>query len=252
MWFDSHCHLHLLDEPKDAVVERARASGVEGMLVLGTDATSSKQALELTSIDGVWAGAGIHPTDCEGFREWWLDEIDALLAAPGAVAVGETGIDLYRDRSYLDDQRAAFLGHIELAKKHDKALVIHTRESIDEALEMLVEVGAPSRLVFHCWSGDAEQLQRALDLGAHISFAGNVTFKNASDLRAVAPLVPPDRLLVETDSPYLAPVPHRGKGNEPAFVVHVGQAIAGARGEAEVEVATQTTNNAKSLFGLTR
>lgn len=252
MWFDSHCHLHLLEEPKDAVVERARASGVEGMLVLGTDATSSKQALELTSIDGVWAGVGIHPTDCEGFRGSWLDEIDALLASPGAVAVGETGIDLYRDRSYLDDQRAAFLGHIELAKDHRKALVIHTRESIDEALEMLGEAGAPSRLVFHCWSGDAEQLRRALDLGAHISFAGNVTFKNASDLRAVAQLVPPDRLLVETDSPYLAPVPHRGKGNEPAFVVHVGQAIAQARDEDEAQIATQTTNNAKSLFGLTR
>lgn len=252
MWFDSHCHLYLLDEPADVVVERALSAGVDGMLVLGTDADSSERALELTSIEGVWAGAAIHPTECKGFDASRLDRIDGLLGSAGAVAVGETGIDLYWDTSFLDDQLRAFLGHIELSKKHDKALVIHTRDSMDEALSALEDAGAPDRLVFHCWSGTADQLKRALALGAYISFAGNVTFKNAEPLREVLPLVPADRLLVETDSPYLAPVPHRGKGNEPAFVAHVGSMVASVRGEDEEEIAMRTTANAETLFGLAR
>ena len=222
------------------------------MIVLGTDVPTSRDAIAITERHGVWAGAAFHPTSVKGWREEWADDIDRLLEGPRVVAVGETGIDLYWDNSYLDDQVAAFRAHIALAKKHDKALVIHTRASVDEALSVLEAESPPRSLVFHCWSGDLSQMDRAVELGSYISFAGNVSFKNADDLRAAARAAPLDRLLVETDSPYLAPVPKRGRENEPAFVTFVGAAVAEARGEPVEEVAAATTANARRLFGLDR
>ena len=251
MWFDSHCHISEMgdDEARASVVQRARDAGVTDMVVLGTDVETSRKAIAITG-EGVWAGAAFHPTSVKGWEDAWADDIDRLLVDPNVVAVGESGLDLYWDRSYLDDQQAAFRAHIALAKKHDKALVIHTRDSVDEALAVLEAETPPERLVFHCWSGDLVQMQRALEMGSYVSFAGNVSFKSADDLREAARAAPRDRLLVETDSPYLAPVPKRGKENEPAFVAFVGAAVAEARGEPVEEVAATTSANARRLFGL--
>lgn len=249
MWFDSHCHLFDLPDPEEAVA-RARTASVTNMLVLGVDPASSLKALALAGSDGVWAGAAWHPEGVKGWSDEWADEIDGLLREQRVVAVGETGIDLHWDTSYMDDQVQAFKCHIDLAKEHDKALVIHTRDSLDETAAVLEEEGAPAKLVFHCWSGDERQLERALALGAMVSFAGNVSFKNANDLRVVCKKVPAERLLVETDSPYLTPVPHRGKPNEPAYVTYVGAALAAAREETPEYVAEVTAANAFRLFGL--
>jgi TatD DNase family protein len=166
------------------------------------------------------------------------------------VAVGESGLDFYRTGAPAEVQERAFADHIALAKERDKALVIHTRDSLDAALEMLERVGAPDRLVFHCWSGEPDRLRRALDTGAFISFAGNVSYPSADDLREAAGLVPGHRLLVETDSPFLAPVPRRGRPNEPANVAYVGAAVAEARNETVEDVAAITTSNAERLFGV--
>ena len=252
MWFDSHSHIsEVEDEGVLAdIVRRARDADVVGIVVLGTDAASSRRAVEATALEGVWAGAAFHPTSAEGWTDAWIEEIASMMAEPGVVAVGETGIDLYWDRSYLSDQEAAFRAHITLAKAHDKALVIHTRDSVDETIALLESEEPPPRLVFHCWSGTADQMDRALDLGSYISFAGNVSFKKAVNLREAAARVPTDRLLVETDSPYLAPEPKRGRDNEPAFVPYVGDAVATARGEPVDLVASTTTANARRLFGL--
>lgn len=252
MWFDSHCHLYELgdDAELDGVFQRSAAAGVHGVCVLGTTPQTSAAAAKLTQKPGVVAGAAFHPTETHGWQDAWADLIEELLAAPGVVAVGETGIDLYWDTSYLEDQLAALRSHIRMAKERDKALVIHTRSSVAETLRALEEHGPPERFVFHCWSGDQEQLHHALRLGAFISFAGNVSFKNAEPLRVAARAVPADRLLVETDSPYLAPEPHRGARNEPAFVRHVGEAVAAARGENVQDVAVVTSANAARLFAL--
>ena len=254
MWFDSHCHISGIEDADvlAGVVARAHDAGVSDMVVLGTDLESSERAIAISGRDGLWAGAAFHPTSAQGWQDAWADDIDRLLDAPAVVAVGESGIDLYWDQSYLADQEAAFRAHISLAKKHDKALVIHTRDSIDETLAILEDAEPPQWFVFHCWSGDQKQLERALGLGSYVSFAGNVSFKSAENLREAARATPADRLLVETDSPYLAPVPKRGRENEPAYVAYVGAAVAEARGEPVEDVAAATTANARQLFGFAR
>ena len=250
MWFDSHCHLHLCEDyPLDEIVERARGAGVMEMVAIGIEVASSERALELArTYDGVYASAGVHPNDATTWNDDAQTRVDELLRSDEVVAVGESGLDFYRDHTPPDVQRAAFRDHIELAKGHNKTLVIHTRSSTTAAIEELEAAGPPARLIFHCWSGDSSELQRALELGAHVSFAGNVSFKSAENLRDAAREVPADRLLVETDAPYLAPVPHRGKPSEPALVAFVGQAVAEARGVDASDVAHQTTENARRLF----
>lgn len=250
MWFDSHCHLFDVEGDPEAAVARAAEAGVDGMLVCGTNHGSSLAAVKLAELPGVWAATGLHPTSGREWTDYVAGGIEALLQLEGVVAVGESGLDLYWDTSYLDLQQQVFEAHIAWAKRFDKALVIHTRNSVDEALATLERVAPPERLVFHCWSGDRAQMQRALDLGSFVSFAGNVTFKSAHDLRELAAAVPADRLLVETDSPYLAPEPHRGKPNEPANVALVGAAVAEARQAAVAAVAEATTRNARRLLGL--
>ena len=253
MWFDSHCHLHLCAEEADPisrVVERARAAGVSQMLAVGIDVESSERALELSDGVEVFASAGLHPNSAIEWSDRVLQRIDSLLDEERVVAVGETGLDFYRDHASPAVQREAFAAHIELAKAHDKTLVIHTRDSADAAIDMLRELRPPNHLIFHCWSGDMEQLRGALSLGSYVSFAGNVSFKNAASIRDAAVNVPTDRLLVETDSPYLSPEPYRGKPNEPARVVQVGEALAAARAVPVEELAQQTATNARAVFGL--
>jgi TatD DNase family protein len=252
VWFDSHCHLHICEEsaPLEDLVARARAAGVSEMLTAGIDVDSSERSTELASSDGVFAAVGVHPNSSAGWNDDSRARIETLLGRPGVVAVGESGLDFFRDEAPRSDQEEAFTAHIELARRHNRALILHTRDSVDEALDLLGSVEAPERLVFHCWSGDPSQLERALTLGAFISFAGNVSFPKSEELRVAARLVPDDRLLVETDSPFLSPIPRRGRSNEPANVVFVGSALAEARRCETEEIESMTSRNARVLFGL--
>src|SRR4051794_574718 len=196
------------------------------MVTVGTDAEQSAAAIDAAGQhDGVWATVGLHPHDATN----GVDTIVELLDRPKVVAVGECGLDYHYDHSPRDVQRNAFAEQIALARERDLALVIHTREAWDDTFEILGAEGVPDRTVFHCFTGGAPEARRALSLGAHIGFSGIVTFKAAADVREAAALCPLDRLLVETDSPYLAPVPHRGRVNTPAWVPLVGAAVAAAK-----------------------
>lgn len=251
MWFDSHCHLHLCDDadPTD-LVTAARAAGVDNMVTIGIDVESSRRAIDIAGTTDVHASVGVHPNSATGWDEAAHRAIDELATDEHVVAIGESGLDFYRDHAPHDVQRTVFRDHIALAKRHDKPLVIHTRASTSAALEVLEAAGPPERVIFHCWSGDEDEIARALRLGAYISFAGNVSFPSAEDLRAAARAVPAERLLIETDAPFLTPVPHRGHPNAPANVVHVGAAIAQARAVDEETIAATTNANARTVFGL--
>ena len=245
-WIDNHCHLPAGDAGA-ALIDQARAAGVTRMITVGTDAEASRQAIEVAAAHaGVWATVGVHPHDASQ----GVDAIVPLLAESGVVAVGECGLDYFYDHSPRDVQRAAFAAQIELAVEHDLALVIHTRDAWTDTFDVLGAVGVPSRTVFHCFTGGPDEARRGLELGIHLSFSGIVTFKNADDLRAAARLCPLDRLLVETDSPYLAPVPHRGQKNRPALVPLVGAAVAEVKGVAVEVVAESTAAAAVALYRL--
>jgi TatD DNase family protein len=250
-WFDSHCHLHLCadNDPVDEIVARAREAGVTDMLVVGIDRVSSETAINIARRHDLLAAVGVHPNSADEFENCASD-IHRLSSADQVAAIGETGLDFYRDSTPESIQRRAFRAHIEMATACDKALVIHTRESVTAALDDLEVVGPPDRFVFHCWSGDSDQLARAVSLGGFISFAGNVSFKNAARLRALAAAVPGERLLIETDSPFLSPEPHRGHPNEPARLVHVGKAVADARGQSVDAIADLTHANARRFLRL--
>lgn len=251
MWFDSHCHVHLCDTGTTSeIIDRARAAGVTRLLTVGIDLGSSRTAVELAAQDGVFASVGIHPNSAGEWGPEARAAIEELVSRPGVVAVGESGLDFYREHASPQSQHEAFVDHIALAKRADKTLVIHTRSSIDEALDVLERVGPPPRVIFHCWSGDAAQLSRAVALGAFISFAGNVSFKSADDLRARAAEVPSDRVLVETDAPFLTPAPNRGRPNEPRNVAFVGAAVAEARATAVGTLAQLTFANASRAFDI--
>jgi TatD DNase family protein len=247
MWTDSHCHLQFDTIPPDAL-ERADAAGVGRMVCVGTDADQSRQAIDLAAAapGRVWATVGLHPHDAVQN----LDGILPLLDRPGVVAVGECGLDYYYDHSPRDVQRAVFAAQIALARVHDLALVIHTRDAWDDTFAILRAEQVPERTVFHCFTGGPSEARAALGLGAYLSFSGIVTFANAGDLREAAALCPLDRLLVETDAPFLAPVPHRGRVNQPALVPVVGAALAAAKGVDVAEVERATSANAQSVFKL--
>ena len=251
MWADSHCHLPYPGlEDVEAHLAAARAAGVGRMVSVGTDAAQSAAAIEVAEAhDGVWATVGLHPHDA-------TEGVDTLLPLLGAgrsqaiVGIGECGLDFHYDHSPRDVQREAFAAQIALAHELDLALVIHTREAWAETWDVLEAEGVPVRTVFHCFTGGADEARRCLDLGATLSFSGIVTFKSAGDVREAAALCPLDRLLVETDAPYLAPVPHRGRTNEPAFVPLVGAAIAAVKGLAPEEIEASTWNNMDVIFRL--
>ena len=248
MWTDTHCHLQFEGIPPEAL-ERAWAGGVDRIICIGTDADHSRRAIEVAASDArgrVWATVGVHPHEAK----YGTDEILPLIDAPRVVAIGECGLDYYYEHSPRDVQRAAFAAQIALARIHDLALVVHTRDAWDETFEILRVEQVPERLVFHCFTGGRMEAKRALELGAYLSFSGIVTFKNADDVREAAVLCPADRLLVETDAPYLTPVPHRGATNEPAHVAVVGAALAALRDEGEEQLAVQTSSNATRVFNL--
>ncbi len=250
VWLDSHCHVQTAAEGADAVLERARAAGVGGFVCVGTDLESSRQAVALADAHpDVRATVGLHPHDASRLDAEWA-ELEELATGPRVAAVGETGFDLHYLHSSHEAQEAAFRIQIRLAHRLGKTLVIHTREAWDDTWRVLVDEGVPATTVFHCFTGGPVEAERALELGAHLSFSGIVTFKNAADVRAAAALVPLQRLLVETDSPYLAPVPHRGRENEPAYVGLVGEAVATASGRSVDDVARATAAVTRRAFGL--
>ncbi|MEX1145644.1 MAG: TatD family hydrolase, partial [Acidimicrobiia bacterium] len=250
VWIDSHCHVQWATGGADAAIERARAAGVTAMVVVGTNVESSRAAVDLAARHSdVRATVGLHPHDASSFAEQW-PELEALAASDGVVAVGEAGFDLHYRHSEPDVQEEAFRAQIRRAHELDRALVIHSREAWDDTFRVLTDEGVPARTVFHCFTGGPDEARRALDLGARLSFSGIVSFPNADDVRAAAALCPLDRVLVETDSPYLTPVPHRGRENEPAYVTFVGEALAAALGEPVENVAAATTAAADAAFGL--
>ena len=248
MWTDSHCHLGF-DGVGDEAVRAAAEAGVTRLVTVGTDAATSQMALAAAGRhDQVYATVGLHPHEARH----GVESVAPLLAQPHpkVVAVGECGLDYFYDHSPRDDQRAAFAAQIGLARSLDLALVIHTRDAWDDTFDILEAEDRPERWIVHCFTGGPDQARRALDLGAYLSFSGIVTFKRATDVQAAAALCPVDRLLVETDTPFLAPVPHRGQPNRPAWVGLVGAAVAAIKGLAVAEVARTTWDNATGVFRL--
>jgi len=254
-YFDSHCHLDPMRYGADlpGVLARARAAGVTGMAVIGTRAADSEAAADLAAREpGIVAAAGLHPNDvAEVAADEW-DRIERLVAAGRAAAVGETGLDWYRTTAPPDLQREFFDRHIRLAQRHALPVVIHTRESTRDVLDMLRTAFARGPLVpvLHSFTGTAAEAAEAIDLGCFLGFAGMVTFRSSASLREVVTTVPLERLLVETDSPFLSPEPLRGRRNEPANVVHTARCLAVARGEPLEAFATATTANARRVFGV--
>lgn len=248
MWTDSHCHLGYDGVGTDAVAEAA-AAGVTRIVTVGTDAAASAAAIDCAGRhDQVFATVGLHPHEASHGADTLLGLLDP--PDPKVVGIGECGLDYYYEHSPRDLQRQAFADQIGLAHRLDLALVIHTRDAWDETFEILDAEGVPARTIVHCFSGGPAEARRALDRGAYLSFSGIVTFKTATDVQDAARLCPLDRLLVETDSPYLAPVPKRGKPNRPAWVALVGEAVARLKDRAVDEVARATWDNTTAAFRL--
>lgn len=249
-WIDNHCHLDG-EEDAAAIVAEARAAGVAALITVGTTTDRSAACLALAAeVDHVWATAGVHPHDAvegvEGLRRLVLDApTDQRL-----VAIGECGLDYHYDHSPRDTQRAAFAAQIGLAHQTGLPLVIHTREAWEDTFGVLQAEGVPPRTVFHCFTGGPAEAERALACGAMLSISGIATFTSATGLREAVASAPLERLMVETDSPYLAPVPHRGRRNRPALVARVGDEVAVLQGRSVQEVAAATTANAIDFYGL--
>ena len=247
---DTHCHLFLMQDDAAAVVESSRQAGVERLICVGIDAESSRRSLEFAqSFRGVFATAGVHPHSASAFDRRAGSEIEELLADPMVVAVGETGLDYHRNLSPPEDQRMAFRTHIALGRESGKPLVVHVREAWADALSILEEEGA-ERVVLHCFSGDGGVVAEAAARGYFVSFAGNISYPTAGPLREAAAGIPSERLLVETDSPFLTPQAFRGRDNSPAHLTEVVGVVAEARGEAPADVAAGTAEAARAAFSL--
>ena len=243
---DTHCHLYdTRGVPADDVIAAARAAGVTTMIDVGCDAATTASAIAVAEAnEGIWATAGLHPHEAVH----GVDTILEFLDHPKIVAIGECGLDYYYDHSPRDVQRTAFAAQIQLAHERRLPLVIHTRDAWADTFDVLRAEGVPERTVFHCFTGGPDEADACLELGAYLSFSGIVTFKAAADVQAAALRCPADRLLAETDSPYLAPVPHRGRTNQPAFVTHVVQFLADLRNETTESVRAATAANARLAF----
>lgn len=253
---DSHCHLDMdrYDADRDGVLERARAAGVTPMVTIGASGPMDRNhaAVQLAQEQSdVYATVGVHPHDAAGVDDAVMEEIGRLARRPKVVGIGETGLDFYYDNSPRAQQEEAMRRFVVLARELDLPVVVHVRDAYALCAAILRE----ERLgnaggVIHCFSGDRAAARDFLDLGLHLSFSGIATFKTAEELREAAKITPAERLLIETDAPFLAPVPMRGKRNEPAFVLHTAALLAEIRGESLDALATQTADNARRLFRL--
>ena len=249
---DTHTHLNhpRLHRRLPEVLERARGAGVVGMVVVGYDMESSRLAVEIAgACPGTWAAVGVHPHDAKTFDREMMEALRALAANRRVVAVGETGLDFYRDLSPRDRQREAFRRHIGLARELGLPLIVHCRQAQEEVLAIAGEEGS-ERWVWHCFDGAPEQARRAVELGMWIGFAGTVTYRSSESTRQAAAEVPLERMLLETDCPYLSPEPRRGGDNEPANVSLVAEAIARARGVETEQIIRLCADNARRAFRL--
>ena len=248
---DTHCHVdfHHFDDDRDEALERFRQAGGQWLVAVAVDIENIPGLFALSEAhDDVYCSVGIHPNH-EVEAEPAVEQLRELARHPKCVAIGETGLDFFRHRVDPGVQEARFRMHIRAAREVNRPVIVHMREADADTLRVLKEEGANNGIM-HCFSSDWETAGRALDLGFSISFSGNVTFRKNDGLREVAKKVPEDRLLIETDAPYLAPMPHRGKRNEPAYVRHVAECIAGVRGVSIERLAETTTTNARQRFCL--
>lgn len=252
-FIDTHCHLNIkpLLENTNAVLDAAAEQGVDRMVVVGIDIPTSELAIRLAEDhEQIFASAGIHPNDCLKAPDSWEKEIIDMLTHPRVVAVGETGLDYYWDDSPPDLQKRFFRDHLDLSIATGKPAIIHNRDADQDIVQEILEHGN-SRGVFHCWPAPWEVAKPLLEKGYHISFTGTVTFKKNEAVQDVAARMPLERLMLETDSPFLTPVPYRGKRpNEPKFIPHIADKIAALRGLPVDQLAKQTTRNAEIFFGL--
>ena len=247
---DTHCHLDMLKGTPDEALAEARAAGVEAVVAVGTELRSSRAAAALAArVAGVYAAVGVHPHDAVGFDGVVRTGLERLLAQPRVVAVGECGLDFYRDLAPRDVQRAVFVEQLTLARRVGKPICVHSREAGGETFALLTEHAGGLRVILHCFS-TPEYVELCNDRGYFVSFAGNLTYKNAGDLRRAALAVREDLLLVETDAPFLAPMPRRGHTNRPAYVALTAQFLARLRGWTDDEVAAVTSANARRAFAL--
>jgi TatD DNase family protein len=251
--FDTHAHLHFPEfaADLDAVLDRARAAGVRRMLTIGTEVASSQAAIAMAQrLTDVWAAVGVHPHDAAEADDAALAEIERLAGEPRVVAIGEIGLDYFRDLSPRPAQADVFRKLLALARRVGKPVLVHCRDAHADVLGILEEARLPRGGIMHCFSGDVEIARRCLDLGLTISLAGPVTYPNARALPEVARFVPADRLVIETDCPFLPPQGYRGKRNEPAYLALTAARVAELRGEALPDLAARLTANACALFGV--
>lgn len=253
MFTDTHCHLTLAggDDPVEDVVARAHAAAVTSLVTVGVDLASSVEAVQVASAhEGVHAAVGIHPHNAIEATDGVLERLGTLATAGEVVAIGETGLDYFHDHSPRIRQEESLRAHLRLAKELGHTLVIHNREAHDDVVRVLLDETAPPRTVFHCFSGGADLVEVCAEHGWFMSFAGNVTFKNAEPLRDAAAHAPRELLLAETDSPYMSPHPHRGKPNEPSRVTFVVEQLARLHDVDVADMARLTSENAQRAFGL--
>ncbi len=253
MIVDSHCHLDFdkFDDDLTDVVVRARSARVSHMLTISTTLAGFDKVFGVANrFDNVFCSVGVHPHEAAQEPDTTVTDLKSRAAHPKVVGIGETGLDYYYDNSPRDMQKACFQTHVEAAQETGLPLIVHTRDSDDDMAAILSTNMAKASFsgVLHCFSSSAALAKTAIELGLYISFSGILTFKNAQDLRDIAATVPEDRLLVETDAPFLAPMPHRGKRNEPSFVVHTLNRLAEVRGVSPEHMAARTTENFFSLF----
>lgn len=255
---DTHCHLDMYDEDREAVIQRAKDAGIEALITIGSDIKSNPGNIEIAGKhDFVYVSVGVHPHDSKGFTEdvfnqlkvWAMSSLQPSAMPSKVVAIGETGLDYHYDHSPRSVQQEVFRKHLQLAKEAGLPVIIHSREAKDDTLEILAESGV-NRGVLHCFSGDAEMLEKAMEMGLFISIAGPVTFKKAIELQEMVKKVPDEFLLVETDAPFLAPEPFRGRKNEPAFIANTIKKIAELRGVRPEDIDRITSINAKRLFNI--
>ena len=250
MYIDTHAHLDdpAFDEDREALLERIFSSGVDAVIDPGCDLASSRKAADLAgSHERIWFAAGIHPEELNDFTEEKLEEIFRLTEDPKCLAIGEIGLDYYWDQSRKEEQKQLFHAQLSFARERDLPVIVHDREAHGDALEIVRQYPG-LRGVFHCFSGSQEMAEELLKLGWYLGFDGPITYKNAKKTPQVVAACPAERILLETDSPYLAPVPRRGKRNDPGNLVYICEKAAELRGEAPEALVEQTTRNALALF----